>query len=90
MDDDKVMSVDATITVTSKGQTTLPVAIRRRLGLAEAGGLLHAHLNESTGELILTKPPSITELSERISRHIKKGSRPLLDVDEFYQSQRES
>ncbi|WP_067474676.1 AbrB/MazE/SpoVT family DNA-binding domain-containing protein [Nocardia amamiensis] len=84
------MNMDTTITVTSKGQATLPVAIRRQLGLAESGGVLRAHLNEDTGELVLSKPPSITDLSERISRHIKPGTRPLLDVDDFYQSQRES
>lgn len=82
--------MDITITVTRKGQTTLPVALRRRLGLAESGGVLHAHLNEDTGEVILTRPPSITELCERVSRHVKPGTRPLLDVDEFYQSHRQS
>ena len=81
--------MDLTITVTRKGQTTLPVAVRRRLGLTDSGGVLRAHLNEDTGELILSKPPSVTELSERVSRHIKPGTRPLLDVDDFYQSQRE-
>lgn len=80
------MDMDTTITVTSKGQTTLPVAIRRRLGLADSGGVLRAHLDEDTGELTLTKPPSIAELSERLSRHIKPDTRPLLDVDGFYQS----
>lgn len=74
------------ITVTRKGQATLPVAIRRRLGLADSGGVLQARLNEETGELILTKPPSIAELSERISRHIKPGTEPLLDVGKFYQT----
>lgn len=82
------MVVDVTITVTRKGQTTLPVAVRRRLGLADSGGVLRARLNEDTGELVLTRPPSITELSERVSRHIKPDSQPLLDVDEFYQSRR--
>jgi bifunctional DNA-binding transcriptional regulator/antitoxin component of YhaV-PrlF toxin-antitoxin module len=81
------MGMDLTITVTRKGQTTLPVAVRRRLGLAGSGGVLRAHLNEDTGELILTKPPNIIELSERVSRHIKPDTRPLLDVDEFYQSE---
>ena len=80
------MRMEAHITVTRKGQATLPVAIRRRLGLADSGGVLNAHLNEETGELILTKPPSIAELSERISRHIKPGTEPLLDVGEFYQT----
>lgn len=90
MNDGKVIEMDLTITVTRKGQTTLPVAVRRRLGLADSGGVLRAHLNEDTGELILTKPPNITDLSERVSRHIKPGTPPLLDVDEFYQSQRGS
>lgn len=80
------MKMDFTITVTRKGQTTLPVAVRRRLGLADSGGVLRAHLDDDTGELIVTAPPSVEELSERISRHIKPGTRPLLDVDDFYQS----
>ncbi|HEU0190395.1 MAG TPA: AbrB/MazE/SpoVT family DNA-binding domain-containing protein [Mycobacterium sp.] len=78
--------MDACITVTRKGQATLPVAIRRRLGLADSGGVLQAHLNEETGELILTRPPSIDELSEFASSHIKPGTPPLLEVDEFYQT----
>jgi bifunctional DNA-binding transcriptional regulator/antitoxin component of YhaV-PrlF toxin-antitoxin module len=90
MENGRVIGMDITITVTRKGQTTLPVAVRRRLGLADSGGVLRAHLNEDTGELIITKPPSVNELSERVSRHIKPGTRPLLDVDDFYQSQRES
>lgn len=80
------MSMDITITVTRKGQATLPVAVRRRLGLGDSGGVLRAHLNEDTGELIITKPPSADELSERVSRHIRPGTPPLLNVDDLYQS----
>jgi bifunctional DNA-binding transcriptional regulator/antitoxin component of YhaV-PrlF toxin-antitoxin module len=90
MENGRVRDMDITITVTRKGQTTLPVAVRRRLGLADSGGVLRGHLNEDTGELIITKPPSVSELSDRISRHIKPGTRPLHDVDDFYQSQRKS
>ena len=39
-------------------------------------------LNEDTGELIISKPPIVEEFSERLSRHIKTGTRPLLDVDD--------
>jgi bifunctional DNA-binding transcriptional regulator/antitoxin component of YhaV-PrlF toxin-antitoxin module len=84
------MDMDITITVTRKGQTTLPVAVRRRLGLADSGGVLRARFDEESGEVIITKPPSVNELSERVSRHIKPGTGPLLDVDVFYQSQRGS
>jgi len=79
-----------TITVTSKGQTTIPVAIRRKLGLTESGGELQIYFNESSGELVISKLPSISELSARISAHIKPGTRPLLNVDEFYQQQRKT
>ncbi len=90
MQNGRVIAMDITITVTRKGQTTLPVAVRRKLGLADSGGVLRAHLNEETGELIITKPPSVNELSERVSRHIKPGTPALLDVDDFYQSERGS
>lgn len=32
------------------------------------------------------EPPSISELSEHFSRHIKPGTPPLLDVGAFYAS----
>lgn len=79
------MNMDFTITVTRKGQTTLPAYVRRRLGLADSGGVLRAHLDENTGELVIKTPPSIDELSERVSRHIKPGTSPLFDVDDLYQ-----
>ncbi|MFD3593541.1 AbrB/MazE/SpoVT family DNA-binding domain-containing protein [Nocardia sp. NPDC058640] len=80
--------MDASITVTSKGQTTLPVAMRRRLGLADTGGTLHAHLDEETGHLVLSRPPSLREINKRFSRYIKSGTPPLQNVDEYYQSER--
>jgi hypothetical protein len=64
--------------------------MRRKLGLAESGGELQIDFNESTGELVIRKLPSISELSARISSHIKPGTRPLLNVDEFYQQRRET
>jgi len=83
------MSVIVSITVTSQGQTTIPVAMRRKLGLAAAGGVLMAHFDERKNELVLSKPIDVVHLSERISRHIKPGTVPILDVDEYYQMQRE-
>jgi bifunctional DNA-binding transcriptional regulator/antitoxin component of YhaV-PrlF toxin-antitoxin module len=79
-----------TITVTSKGQTTLPAAIRHKLGVDKSGGVLQIAFNEAKGELVITKPTSITELSERISRHIKPGTPPLENVDEYYQANRKT
>lgn len=83
-----VMSMKNIITITSKGQTTLPAAIRHKLGIGKSGGVLHISLNERRGELIIKKPVNIAELSKRISRHIKPGTKPLENVDKYYQENR--
>ena len=88
MDFDKIVHMKATLTITSKGQTTLPVAMRRKLGLADRGGILYVDLDEQKGEATITKPLSVEELSEHISQNIKPGTKPLLDVDAYYQKHR--
>jgi bifunctional DNA-binding transcriptional regulator/antitoxin component of YhaV-PrlF toxin-antitoxin module len=78
------------ITITSQGQATIPVAMRRKLGLAKSGGVLLADFDEQKNTLVLSKPIDVVELSERISRHIKPGTVPILDVNKYYQDQRET
>lgn len=78
-----------TITVTSKGQATLPAPIRRKLGLDSSGGVLQISFNESKGELIISRPVRARELSERLSRYIKPGTKPLMNADEYYQAARQ-
>ncbi len=82
--------MNKTITVTSKGQTTLPVAIRQKLGVGKAGGTLQIAFNERRGELIITKPVSIARLSERVSKHIKPGTIPIENADTYYQQHRKA
>ena len=77
-----------TITITNKGQTTLPVAMRRKLGLDSSGGILQISFNEASHEVVISKPLTIDELSKRVSRHIKPGTEPVHDVDEYYQRYR--
>jgi bifunctional DNA-binding transcriptional regulator/antitoxin component of YhaV-PrlF toxin-antitoxin module len=84
------MSMKTTITITSKGQTTLPVAMRRKLGLAKTGGTLHLDFNERRGEAIITKPMNIEELSKRVTSYIKPGTKPVLNVDDYYQKHRKT
>ena len=79
-----------TITITSKGQTTLPAPLRRKLGLGESGGILRLSFNEAKGELVISRPVSITELSEHLSSYIKPGTRPVRSVDDYYQTHREA
>ena len=78
-----------TITVTRKGQTTLPAPLRRKLGLDPQGGTLQVRFNEQRSELVLSKPLRASELGERISRHLKSGIKPLVNVDAYYQQHRE-
>ena len=84
------MSMKNTITITSKGQTTLPAAIRRKLGVGKAGGVLQIAFDERKRELVVSKPLTATELSERISRHLKPGATPVTNVDEYYQVHRKT
>ncbi len=78
-----------TITITSKGQATIPASYRRKLGIGTSGGTLDIRFNESKGELIIVKPLNIDELSQKLSGYIKPQTKPLTDVDVFYQSNRE-
>jgi AbrB family looped-hinge helix DNA binding protein len=85
---DKVMSMKDMITVTSKGQTTIPAPIRNKLGLGRNGGVLKMSFNEDRDELIISKSLSIDELSDKLSGYIKFDTKPLTDVDAYYQANR--
>lgn len=82
------MNVKNTITVTSKGQTTIPAAIRKKLGVSKHGGVLQITFNEERGELIISKPLTIEDLSNKLSTYIKPHTPPLMDVDTYYQANR--
>jgi bifunctional DNA-binding transcriptional regulator/antitoxin component of YhaV-PrlF toxin-antitoxin module len=77
------------ITITRKGQTTLPAAMRRKLGLSKSGGVLQVDFNESKGEIVISKPISVSELSNRVSSYIKPGTEPVHNVDDYYQTHRQ-
>jgi len=83
------MKMKTTLTITSKGQTTIPVSIRRKLGVDKTGGVLQVSFDENTNKLTISKPLSITDLSNKLSTYIKPGTTPLVDVDAFYQASRE-
>lgn len=84
------MHMKNAITITSKGQTTLPSAIRRKLGVPKQGGVLQITFDERRGELTIKRPLSVSELSSRVSKHIKPGTVPLREVDEYYQRNRQT
>lgn len=78
-----------TITITSKGQATIPAIYRRKLGVGANGGTLDIRFDESKGQLVIARLVSIDELSAKMSSYIQPTTRPLLDVDDFYQKNRE-
>ncbi len=82
------MIMNKSITITSKGQTTIPAAMRRKLGLTHLGGKLQASFNDQTGQLIITRQMGIEDLSGRISGYIKPGINTVIDVDAYYQANR--
>jgi AbrB family looped-hinge helix DNA binding protein len=84
------MKDSGTLTITSKGQTTIPASLRHKLGIPKAGGTLKISFDEGTGELTVSRPTTIAELSRRVSRHIKPGTSPIEDVDAYYQANRQS
>lgn len=77
------------ITVTRKGQATIPASIRRKLGLDHHGGALAAHFDEAQQALIITKPLDIDALTQKLSGYIKPTTTPLTDVDSYYQAHRD-
>lgn len=77
-----------TITLTSKGQVTLPVELRRNLNIKE-GDKLEVKFNQATQSITLSKPMTIDELSARATSYIKKGAKPVLDANAYWQSYRE-
>lgn len=77
-----------TLTVTRKGQTTIPIDIRRRLGLGPEGGALVVDFDETKSEISIKRPETLEELSDRLTKLIKPGIKPLQNVSEWVESNR--
>jgi len=74
------------VTLSSKGQFTLPAAIRATLGLKQ-GDQLEVSVDESGRSLTVSPVPDLAELSARISSYAKRRI-PVTDVDAYYQENR--
>jgi bifunctional DNA-binding transcriptional regulator/antitoxin component of YhaV-PrlF toxin-antitoxin module len=72
------------ITMTSKGQFTLPANVRRALGLHKPGEKLTLDLNAASQQIVLSKPISFADIQARSQKYIKPGTTPLTDADAFY------
>jgi AbrB family looped-hinge helix DNA binding protein len=76
-----------TIALSSKGQITLPIEFRRLLGL-NTGDELVVTLNRESKSIVVNAPMTIDELSAKISSYIKPGTKPVLNVGEYYDAHR--
>lgn len=76
----------AIVTLSSKGQFTLPADVRTALGLKQ-GDRLEVSLEESGQTFTVSRVPDLEELSARISGYAKRRA-PVTDVDSYYQEHR--
>jgi AbrB family looped-hinge helix DNA binding protein len=77
-----------TITLTSKGQVTLPVEIRKQMRLKE-GDQLDVFYNPETQTLSVSKPMRAEDLSDKYGKLVRPRTKPVVNVDEYYQKHRQ-
>lgn len=77
--------IEDDITMTSKGTFTLPIKIRRLLGLSDKGAKLKIIFDTDRNEAVITKHVSFTDIQEMTQVHLRKDKKPLSDVSSFYQ-----
>lgn len=75
--------------MTSKGTFTLPVKVRKAMGVNEQGDQLLIHFDPATNKAEIFKSEDFRALQKRTAKYLKKGKEPLVDLDEFYQKNRQ-
>lgn len=74
------------LTISSKGQFTLPADVRRSMDLKK-GDRLEVSFDEVQQRITLTRVAAIADLSARVSSYAKR-TEPVADVDAYYQRHR--
>lgn len=74
------------LTISSKGQLTLPAAVRKSMGLKK-GDRLEASFDDDQQRITITRIAAIADLSARVSGYAK-DTKPVTDVDAYYQAHR--
>lgn len=75
-----------TITMTSKGQFTMPAEVRKLLGVSLTNNKLRLVVNPKTKQAKIERPISFAEIRAIAQKYIKPGSPVLLDPRKFYDS----
>jgi len=73
-----------TITMTSKGQFTMPVDVRRAFGVTDKSRSLKLTYNPSTKQAKIEKPITFEEIRAMAKKMIDPSIQPLEDARAFY------
>ena len=73
-------------TVSSQGQVTIPVVIRKALDIKEGDKVVFE--SNRDGNVFIKRAESIEAVSDRISSYIKAGTTPISDFSDYYQKNR--
>ncbi|MGI6612199.1 MAG: AbrB/MazE/SpoVT family DNA-binding domain-containing protein [Candidatus Nanosyncoccaceae bacterium] len=81
-----------TVTITSQGQITIPIAIRRAWNI-KGSEELQVSFNPETKRMIIEKPLEVDEflkIADEVAAKIPKGIKPLqgAEIGEFYRASR--
>ncbi len=76
------------ITMTSKGQFTMPVEVRELFSLGNVNNKLKLVLNTETKTIKIEKPITVEEVQRRARQRLKPGIEPLLDARAFYDTRK--
>jgi bifunctional DNA-binding transcriptional regulator/antitoxin component of YhaV-PrlF toxin-antitoxin module len=77
-----------TITMTSKGQFTLPAGVRKAMMLRKQGDKLMLDFSSASQQVVLSKPVSFEDIQAKAKSYIKPGTTPLADVDVLYNARK--
>lgn len=74
-----------TITLTSKGQLTLPAPVRKALGVNAKGDKLRLRLDEEAGRADIQPPVSFEQIQALASTFIRSDITPLENPRELFE-----
>jgi bifunctional DNA-binding transcriptional regulator/antitoxin component of YhaV-PrlF toxin-antitoxin module len=74
------------LTLTSKGQFTMPVAVRRAMNLNSIGDKLTMTFNNNTKQAKIEKPITALEVQQIARKYLKNDIKPLQDPRKFYET----
>lgn len=76
-----------TISITSKGQITIPSAVRKAWGIS-GSGKVNVSFDRENSRMILEQPATVEQATRFFDSIPRKKVKPLVDVHEYYARER--